>query len=454
MSEHPPPGALVAGKYRLTRLLGRGGMGAVWEGQHVTLGTRVAVKFIDAEYAASPEARSRFENEARAAAALRSKHVVQVHDHGVDEEGRAYIVMEYLEGEPLDRRLERLGTLPLREVAILVAQVCRGLAKAHELGIVHRDLKPENVFLVLDEDDGTDVVKVVDFGIAKFTEGGTVMTESTRTGAVLGTPCYMSPEQARGLRTVDLRTDLWSVGVIAFRCVVGKLPFEGVAMGDLLVKICTTAPPVPSTLRADLPPGFDEWFAKALAQRPEERFQSAGELAEALLVVAGISGSALPSLTPSERGAGAAVAASSAPLRQQPTHAPTTQPIPGLRRRSGVSALLLALVVVGLGGGAALLWAAPASRTSEPTEPSSAAAASSRGSRPPDPGPVITPSQEPSGGVEVERPATAAQGASATAPPSASTVAPSPPRTLPASKAPRPPRQGRPGPRGDIDVGY
>jgi serine/threonine-protein kinase len=282
------PAAIVAGKYRLTRMLGRGGMGSVWEGIHATLGTRVAVKFIDAEHAESAEARRRFENEARAAAALRSKHVVEVYDHGLMDDGRPFIVMEFLEGEPLDKRLERVGRLSSRESAVLISMVCRALSKAHAAGIVHRDLKPDNVFLVWDEEDGSDVVKVVDFGIAKFTDSQGP-TSATRTGSVLGTPYYMSPEQARGLRSVDHRSDLWSVGVITFRCMTGRLPFEGEAVGDVLVKLCTAPVPVPSEYVDDLPSGFDAWFARALTREPEGRFQSASELANSLALVCGLS---------------------------------------------------------------------------------------------------------------------------------------------------------------------
>src|SRR5436190_8923447 len=234
-------------------------MGSVWEGTHITLGTQVAVKFIESEYAESPEARNRFESEARAAAKLRSKHVVEVYDHGVTDDGRPFIVMEYLRGEPLDKRLDRVQRLPAKETARMLMQICRALSKAHAVGIVHRDLKPENIFLVWDDEDGADVAKVVDFGIAKFTEP-TGPTSATRTGSVLGTPYYMSPEQARGLRSVDYRSDLWSVGVIAFRCMTGRLPFEGEAVGDVLVKLCTAPLPVPSTYVPDLPPSFDGWL--------------------------------------------------------------------------------------------------------------------------------------------------------------------------------------------------
>jgi eukaryotic-like serine/threonine-protein kinase len=283
-----PPG-LVAGKYRLAQLIGRGGMGSVWEGTHITLGTQVAVKFIDSEYAESPEARNRFESEARAAAKLRSKHVVEVYDHGVTDDGRPFIVMEYLRGEPLDKRLDRVGRIPAKETGRMLMQVCRALSKAHAAGIVHRDLKPENVFLVWDDEDGADVAKVVDFGIAKFTDNQLANSSATRTGSVLGTPYYMSPEQARGLRSVDYRSDLWSVGVIAYRCIIGVLPFEGEAVGDLLVKLCTAPLPIPSQIAPDVPPGFDAWFAKALTREPEGRFSSANELAESLAAVCGLS---------------------------------------------------------------------------------------------------------------------------------------------------------------------
>ncbi len=279
---------VVAGKYRVTRLLGQGGMGSVWEGVHASLGTRVAIKFIDKEHADSDEARSRFVNEARAAARLQTKHVVNVYDQGVTEDGRPYIVMEFLVGEPLDQRLSRVGKLAPDATAVILLQVCRALTKAHAAGIVHRDLKPENVFLVFDEEDSTEIAKVVDFGIAKFTDASMGVSSSTRTGSVLGTPYYMSPEQARGLRTVDTRSDLWSLGVIGFLCMVGRLPFTGEAVGDLLVKICTAPVPVPSQLNPELTPEIDAWFAKALAREPDERFQDAKDLAASLGEAVGI----------------------------------------------------------------------------------------------------------------------------------------------------------------------
>ena len=354
-------------------MIGRGGMGSVWEGVHTTLGTRVAVKFIESEYIESVEARNRFENEARAAAKLRSKHVVEVYDHGVTEDGRPFIVMEYLHGEPLDKRLDRVGRMPAKETARLILQVCRALAKAHAAGIVHRDLKPENVFLVWDDEDGADVAKVVDFGIAKFTDKAMGPSSATRTGSVLGTPYYMSPEQARGLRSVDFRSDLWSVGVITFRCIVGSLPFDGEAVGDLLVKLCTAPIPVPSHIAPEaVPPGFDAWFTKALSREPEGRYGTALELAEALGAVCGlpVRGSystadipipshaggpaavAYPAITPGAVGPGPNADTVAAPGAR--TYAPTTQtPTPSGRPSTGaiVAAVIAALVVLGIGVG-------------------------------------------------------------------------------------------------------
>src|SRR5215469_878748 len=191
--QQSPVRGLVAGKYEVLQLIGRGGMGTVWEGRHSTLGTRVAIKFVDPEYADSQEARTRFVTEARAAATIQSKHAIQIYDHGVTDDGRPYIVMELLVGEPLDRRIERLGRLPPIDTARILCQVCRALQRAHDAGIIHRDLKPENIFLVRSPDDDEEIAKVLDFGIAKIKGPvGEPLTSSTKTGAVLGTPYYMS----------------------------------------------------------------------------------------------------------------------------------------------------------------------------------------------------------------------------------------------------------------------
>ncbi|HEY2513912.1 MAG TPA: protein kinase [Polyangiaceae bacterium] len=371
LPEAPPTTGPIAGKYDVLRLIGRGGMGTVWEGRHNTLGTRVAIKFIDAEYADSVEARTRFDNEARAAANIQSKHAIQIFDHGVTADGKPYIVMELLSGEPLDQRLDRLGRIPLAETARILRQVSRALARAHERGIVHRDLKPENIFLVRTPDDDDEIAKVLDFGIAKFKKmDGTTSgmpTSSTKTGAVLGTPFYMAPEQARGLRELDHRCDLWSMGVIAFKCVCGVLPFEGVSVGDLLVKICTAPAPVPSTLVPGLGGAFDAWFLRALEKDPARRFQNAGELAEGLAFAAGLSlkrpaGSLVPSsdgIHVSAAVSHPAVSSSSgAPVlvHREPgsgTSSPFTAPSPGLPTKSKGTTVAVGIAFALLGAGIA-----------------------------------------------------------------------------------------------------
>jgi serine/threonine-protein kinase len=275
-------GTLVADRFLLDGPLGKGGMGAVWRAQHTALKIPCAVKFLNPECAASAEMRARFGREAVAAASLRSAHVVQILDHGVWE-GTPYIAMELLDGEDLAQRLKRARRLSSAETAAVIGQVARALTRAHAAGLVHRDLKPGNIFLARDDD--REIVKVLDFGIAKVQ--GPERDGITLTGQVLGTPTYMSPEQARGIREVDHRTDLWALGVIAFRCLTGKLPFDG-PLGDLMMKIMHEPLPVPSRIAA-VPAGFDAWWARAANRDPERRFQSAKELAEALGVVLGAS---------------------------------------------------------------------------------------------------------------------------------------------------------------------
>ena len=291
-------GTLVAGKYRVLRLVGSGGMGTVWEGVHEGLGTRVAVKFIKPQHAFVVDARKRFEIEARAAAKLQSKHAVQVFDYGVLDTGVPYIVMEYLEGESLSEALIRRGALPAAEVAKLIGQAARALAKAHNSGIVHRDLKPDNIFLAnAAEDADTDlpyVVKLVDFGIAKMFDEPLKATGTqpsmggpTQEGAVIGTPNFMAPEQLTIGGNPNPLTDLWSLGACAFAAMTARIPFEGEVLGDIVLKVCAAPLPVPSKYVPQLPPGFDAWFARACNRDPTKRFQTADELAENLANVCG-----------------------------------------------------------------------------------------------------------------------------------------------------------------------
>ncbi len=278
------PGAAVTPNIRLLRRLDAGGMGSVWIAEHAALRTEVVVKFIAVELAASPEAVERFSREAAAAAQVKSPHVVQVFDHGVTADGVAFIVMEMLEGRDLRKHLASRGRLTLAETAEIVGQLCKALARAHERGIVHRDIKPDNVFLCTAE-DGETFVKLLDFGVAK-SDARLIGSTGTKTGAMLGTPHYMSPEQVVGEKAIDWRTDLWSLGVLTYECVVGAKPFREQVFGALAIHIHSGPLPIPSVDEPSLPPAFDPWFARACAREVGARFASAKELGDALARVA------------------------------------------------------------------------------------------------------------------------------------------------------------------------
>lgn len=271
-------GTVLAEKYRLGHVLGTGGMGTVYQAEHLALKAPVAVKVIDREVDEGDVALARFMREAQSAASLRSPHVVQILDYGMEGK-RPFMVMEMLEGEPLATRLKRLGRLTPRDTYRVISHVARAVSKAHEAEIIHRDLKPDNIFLVHNE--GDEIAKVLDFGVAKVEATQLDGEGHTRTGSLLGTPYYMSPEQAQGNKDVDTRSDLWALGVIAFECMTGKRPFSSDGLGDLVLQICIRDIPVPSEV-VPVPPGFDEWFKKACARDPDARFQTARDLAESL----------------------------------------------------------------------------------------------------------------------------------------------------------------------------
>lgn len=279
-------GQLISGKYKLGQVLGIGAMGTVWSAYHSALDQTVAVKLIAKEYAQSREARHRFRVEATAAARLRSRFVVQVFDSGETDDGLLYLAMEMLSGETLERRLEH-GPLPLADVVRITAQVARGLSLAHQQSIVHRDLKPANIFIAYSDDEAGEVAKVLDFGIAKVSDLNQ-NTSTTRTGTVLGTPQFMSPEQVRGLKSVDARSDIYSLGMVTYNMLTGKVAYEGEAFGDLLLSICTKDLPSVTGAAGWLPNALDEWFYRCCSRDPEERFQTADEAAEALLQASGL----------------------------------------------------------------------------------------------------------------------------------------------------------------------
>ena len=276
---------MLAGKYRVLREIGRGGMAAVYEAEQVALGKRVAVKVLAAELQHSNIVIERFFREARAAASVQSPYIVDVYDSGRLEDGRPFIAMEYLDGESLYDRMARIRIIDATTTCRIISHCAKGLMKAHAAGIVHRDLKPENIFIVKSE-DGEEIAKLLDFGLAKFY--APVKTDEktarlTREGAVFGTPAYMSPEQVKGQGNVDQRADLWALGCMAYECLIGRPVWntdQGVAM--TFAAIATQPLPVPSKIRPDLPSAFDEWFKHALERDPNKRFQSAKELAESL----------------------------------------------------------------------------------------------------------------------------------------------------------------------------
>jgi eukaryotic-like serine/threonine-protein kinase len=294
------PGMIIAQRYRLDHVLGAGGMGSVWAAVHLELGSPVAIKLLHAGLN-DHGMHQRFVAEAKAAAGLRSPHVVQILDHGFDQ-GVPFIVMEKLEGQSLGERLRDHGRLAFSETLTILSHVTRAISRAHEAGIVHRDLKPDNIFLHRNDDEF--VAKVLDFGIAKIqADSLTNVSPNTHTGMLLGSPFFMSPEQAEGRRDVDWRTDLWALGVIVYECLTGHNPYTEETLGRILVKIIKEDVPAPSTL-APVPAGFDAWFARANRKDKAERFQSAKEMTEALRQ---LQGQALVSSLPG------AVAASTAP---------------------------------------------------------------------------------------------------------------------------------------------
>jgi serine/threonine-protein kinase len=282
----PSTGMMVTSNVRLLRPLGEGGMGSVWVAEHLSLRTNVVVKFMAEDLAKSPEALARFSREAAAASQVKSPHVVQMFDHGVLDDGAPYIVMELLEGRDLEQQLRAGGPLQPREVVAVVAQLARALGKAHERGIMHRDIKPSNVFLC-DAGGGELFVKLLDFGIAKGPGSGGgigIVGSTTRTGSFIGSPFYMSPEQVIGAKTIDFKTDLWSLGVVAYEALTGDKPFFAETVGALALKIHRDPIPVPSEANPALGPAVDAWFSRACAREPAERFASAKDMAEALAV--------------------------------------------------------------------------------------------------------------------------------------------------------------------------
>jgi serine/threonine protein kinase len=275
------PGDVLAGKYRVERVLGIGGMGVVVAAHHIQLDEKVALKFLLPEALLNPEAVGRFVREARAAVKIKGEHVARVSDVGQLPNGSPYIVMEYLEGIDLAAWLKDRGPLPIDLAVDFVLQTCEAIANAHSLGIVHRDLKPANLFCV-QRPDGQLSIKVLDFGISKFTAPGAAGHEMTRTNALVGSPFYMSPEQIISSKNVDLRTDIWSLGIILFELLSAHTPFAAEAVTELAVRITIDAAASVRIHRSEVPAGLEAAIFRCLAKERELRFQNVAELAMAL----------------------------------------------------------------------------------------------------------------------------------------------------------------------------
>jgi len=271
-------GDVLAGKYRVERVLGEGGMGVVVAATHLALDERVALKLMRADAMMREDGIQRFLREARAAVKLKSEHVARVQDVGTLDDGTPYIAMEYLEGSDLSRVLDERGTLPVDEAVDYLLQACDAIAEAHARGIVHRDLKPANLFITQGR-DGKPLVKVLDFGISKVNVLGDRPESMTSSATLLGSPVYMSPEQMKSSRDVDGTTDIWSLGIILYEAVGGRVPFDEQTMGALMAKVLTEPPPDLTSLNERIPSELARVVARCLEKEPAQRYASIADLA-------------------------------------------------------------------------------------------------------------------------------------------------------------------------------
>ncbi|WP_437684750.1 serine/threonine-protein kinase [Sorangium sp. So ce176] len=372
-------GQVIAGKYRVERVIGAGGMGVVVAATHLQLEERVAIKMLLPAAARSRTLAERFVREARAAVKVKSEHVARVTDVGTLESGTPYMVMEYLSGSDLADALRAGGRMPPQAAVEYVLQACEALAEAHAAGIVHRDLKPANLFLTR-RADGSPCVKVLDFGISKVAPSGSD-PRITDTTAVMGSPLYMSPEQLKSSRDVDARTDIWSLGVILFELLAGEPPFDGATMPQLCVAIMQGVPRPLAALRADVPPGLEAVILRCLEKTPERRFRDVGELAAALAPFASgraqvsverISGIARSSGPPRPAPAAGGVATSPTLASTSPTWSGT---VATRKRHVGLAVALGAGVSLVAAVGAFAFLTGRARPGDAPAEPSASASA-------------------------------------------------------------------------------
>ena len=301
----PKVGLLLNDRYLIVRKLGEGGMGAVYEAKHQLTGRRLAIKCLHPQFQSNREVVERFHREAQAATAVGNEHIIEVTDMGTFEDKSPFIVLEYLDGVEFAKLLEEHPAMPIGRVVHIITQVCDALRNAHAQSIVHRDLKPENIYLVKRGQD-SDFVKVLDFGISKMKENAEEIGSGlTKTGMALGTPYYMSPEQAQGMRDVDHRTDIYAIGVILFQALTGRLPFDADSYPQLMVRILTQPVPPLRTYREDIPAALDDLVLRAMAKDRLQRFASVEELAGALRAFASLNQAAVlvsDPVTPTNQG--------------------------------------------------------------------------------------------------------------------------------------------------------
>ena len=376
-------GDLLADKYRVEAVLGEGGMGVVVAAMHLALDERVAIKLMRPEALLREDGVARFLREARAVVKLKSEHVARVLDVGTLETGEPYIVMEYLEGQDLAHRLLGQGPVPVTEVVDIVLQACDAIAEAHGRGIVHRDLKPANLFLTTGR-AGEPLVKVLDFGISKVNSFGDKAESVTHSAVLLGSPVYMSPEQMRSSRDVDVTTDIWSLGVILYEAFGGRVPFDEQTIGALMARVLTEAPPSLALARPDLPLALVAVVSRCLEKDASKRYPSVAELAEALAAF-GPKGAALRverihSMVPPRPSAGSLPGAPALPLvitgQENATTmglgVAATQAAPDTVRSAArpparfnpIVGLLIGVVALAIGVGVSLFGGKPSSTTS------------------------------------------------------------------------------------------
>ncbi len=270
------------GNYTITAKLGEGGMGVVYLAEHPVIGRKVAMKAIHPELSRNAEVVSRFMTEAKSVNQIGNDHIVDIHDFGTTKDGEFYFIMEFLQGDSVADRLKRERVFAAPRALQIAAQVADALAASHGHGIIHRDLKPENIFLIT-KGTNADFVKVLDFGLAKLTQGEDKASHKTRTGSVMGTPYYMAPEQCEGKSNIDHRSDLYSLGVILYEMMTGSVPFTGEGYGEIIVKHITQPPPAPRSYNPELTMAHEALLMRALAKNREERFQSMAEFRTAML---------------------------------------------------------------------------------------------------------------------------------------------------------------------------